>query len=329
MKSLKEQIRDQEFGSLYLLYGEEQYLVRLNLQRIRKAVMTEEDEIMNLEILESLPDPDTFKASIETFPFMAEKRLIILKDTKLFSGKNTVKNMEAYEKCLSDIPDTTIVVFAEEEVDKRSRMVKLVQTSGQIFEFKPLEEDVLIQWITSEFKKKRLSIGRNEIAYLISQTGTDMEKIESEISKLESFALDKGRVTRQDIDAVVSPSIEASIFKMTDSLCEGRNGEAFRIYQDLVRQQEPVQRILFMIIRQIRLLYKTALMSGSDAMSIAKELSVPAFAARNYQRQAAKLGEEKLFDLMQKLLDLDVRIKTGLIQPGEAVELMILSYSAN
>ncbi len=329
MKSLKEQIKDREFGNLYLLFGEEKYLVRLNLGRIRKAMLSEEDEMMNLEILETLPDPDLFEASIETFPFMAERRLIILKDTKLFSGKTTVKNMDEYALVLSSVPETSTVIFVEEEVDKRSRMYKLIQTKGQAFEFTHPEEDVLVQWITREFKNRRLAISRNEIAYLLSQTGTDMERIESEISKLESYCLDKGKVSKNDIDTVVSASIEASIFKMTDNLCEGRNGAAYRIYKDLIRQQEPVQRILFMIIRQIRLLYKTSLMSGTDAMTVAKELSVPAFAARNYQRQAAKLGQDKLYELMQKLLELDVKIKTGAIQADEAVELMILSYSAN
>ena len=46
MKTLKEQIRDKEIGKLYLLTGNEPFLIRLNAERIKNALISEEDAII-------------------------------------------------------------------------------------------------------------------------------------------------------------------------------------------------------------------------------------------------------------------------------------------
>ena len=117
MKSLKEQIRDHEIGCLYLFYGEERYLVRLNTERLKKALMSEEDEMMNLDDLTSPTDFEVLRASIETFPFMTEKRLVIIRDSHMFGGKG-VASLEKLPELMEEIPSTTTVLFIENEVDK-------------------------------------------------------------------------------------------------------------------------------------------------------------------------------------------------------------------
>ena len=65
---------------------------------------------------------------------------------------------------------------------------------------------------------------------------------------------EKGVITRQDVDSIVSVTIETSIFKLTDHLGNQQPDAAYRIYRQLIQDNEPVQRIFYMMIRQFRLL---------------------------------------------------------------------------
>lgn len=320
-ESIKEQVKNGTIGNLYLLYGEEPYLVAMNVGRLKKALLEPDDELMNFDLIEEGSDTDSIRASIETLPMMVERRVVLIRNAHIFEGGAAYTGLE---KVFEDIPDTVTVIVQEEKVDKRSKVYKAIAKNGQVFELNRLEEGPLISWIAYLFRKSGVTVGRNEIAYLLSLTGNDMSRIESETGKLLSYVKEKGVCRREDIDAIVSPTIEARIFKMTDQLGAGRRADAYQSYRDLLAAGEPVQRIFFMIIRQFRLLYKASLFSSKDRYEAAKVLKVPAFAAANYISQAGRFGRQKLLATLQQLLEMDTKIKSGAMQPEDAVLLIML-----
>lgn len=325
MKGLKEQIQKGQIGSLYLFYGEERFLIQLYEQRIKKALLLPEDEMMNLDVLQSPQDPLMVRTSIETLPFMAERRVVIIKESGAFELK--AGKLSELSELMQDVPETTTVVWIESKVDKRSKLFKAVQKAGYVVEFKRLGEGELLTWIGQELKRKGIQMDRNTASYFLSLTGNDMVRIQMEMEKLSSYVKERGLITREDVDSIVSVTIENSIFKLTDHLGNQQPAAAYRIYRQLLEDNEPVQRIFFMMIRQFRLLYKASLMQGADRSAIAKELGVPSFAAGNYQNQSRRFGEKRLKELLNKLLELDVATKTGELDAEEAATLVILQYA--
>lgn len=325
MKGLKEQIQKGQIGSLYLFYGEERFLIQLYEQRIKKALLLPEDEMMNLDVLQSPQDPLMVRTSIETLPFMAERRVVIIKESGAFELK--AGKLSELSELMQDVPETTTVVWIESKVDKRSKLFKAVQKAGYVVEFKRLGEGELLTWIGQELKRKGIQMDRNTASYFLSLTGNDMVRIQMEMEKLSSYVKERGLITREDVDSIVSVTIENSIFKLTDHLGNQQPAAAYRIYRQLLEDNEPVQRIFFMMIRQFRLLYKASLMQGADRSTIAKELGVPSFAAGNYQNQSRRFGEKRLKELLNKLLELDVATKTGELDAEEAATLVILQYA--
>ena len=325
MKGLKEQIQKGQIGKLYLFYGEERFLIQLYEQRIKKALLLPEDEMMNLDVMQSPQDPLQVQSSIETLPFMAERRVVIIKESGAFDLKPG--KMGELADLLQDIPESATVIWIESNVDKRSKFYKAVQKYGYVVEFKRLGENELLTWIGQEVKRKGVQLDRNTASYFLSLTGNDMVRIQMELEKLTSYAKERGIISREDVDSIVSVTIENSIFKLTDHLGNQQPAAAYRIYRQLLEDNEPVQRIFFMMIRQFRLLYKASLMQGADRNAVAKELGVPSFAAGNYQNQARRFGEKRLKELLNKLLDLDTATKTGELDAEEAATLVILQYA--
>ena len=325
MKGLKEQIQKGQIGKLYLFYGEERFLIQLYEQRIKKALLLPEDEMMNLDVMQSPQDPLQVQSSIETLPFMAERRVVIIKESGAFDLKPG--KMGELADLMQDIPESATVIWIELKVDKRSKFYKAVQKYGYVVEFKRLGENELLTWIGQEVKRKGVQLDRNTASYFLSLTGNDMVRIQMELEKLTSYAKGRGIISREDVDSIVSVTIENSIFKLTDHLGNQQPAAAYRIYRQLLEDNEPVQRIFFMMIRQFRLLYKASLMQGADRNAVAKELGVPSFAAGNYQNQARRFGEKRLKELLNKLLDLDTATKTGELDAEEAATLVILQYA--
>ena len=128
MKVINEDIKNKTFRSVYLLYGEESFLIRSCKNRLKEALVG--DDTMNFLSFEgSGTDINAVKDAAETMPFFAERRMVLLDNTGLF--KKDSGNLPEF---LDTMPDTTCMVFVEPEdgVDKRSRLYKKVAKLGYV-----------------------------------------------------------------------------------------------------------------------------------------------------------------------------------------------------
>lgn len=141
MKSLQEDIKKGNFKHVYLLCGEEDYLIRQYRERLKNALADPEDT-MNVSAFEGKEtSPKELIDLAETMPFFAERRVILVENSGFFK-----KSPEELADYVAQIPDTAYLIFAEETVDKRSRLYKQVKKHGRTVEFKRQTEAVLMQW---------------------------------------------------------------------------------------------------------------------------------------------------------------------------------------
>ena len=130
MKTIDNDIKRQELKKVYLLYGEERYLIRLYRDKLKKA-LADPDDTMNFSSYEG--DDINVREIIdlaETMPFFADRRLILIEGSKLFK-----KGGDELGEYMVQLPEATYFVFVEEEVDKRSKLYKAVTKCGNAIEF--------------------------------------------------------------------------------------------------------------------------------------------------------------------------------------------------
>ena len=78
MKSLQEDIKNQNFKGVYLFFGEEDYLKQQYKGRMKNALCPEEDT-MNFSLFQGKKtEPKAVIDLAETMPFFAERRVIFL-----------------------------------------------------------------------------------------------------------------------------------------------------------------------------------------------------------------------------------------------------------
>ena len=114
MQTLNQDIKTGEFKQIYLLYGEEAFLKNSYKNRLKEAIIG--DDTMNFARFEGKGlDVDELIRLADTMPFFAERRLILVEDSGFFKSAS-----DALVQYLPSMPDTTILLFVETEVDKRN-----------------------------------------------------------------------------------------------------------------------------------------------------------------------------------------------------------------
>lgn len=324
MKSIDEDIKNRQFKSVYLLYGEEAYLKKQYKDKLVKALAAEGDT-MNFAVYEGKGiNAGEVIDLAETLPFFAERRVILLENSGFFKG--SCEELAAY---LADPAETTCFLFVEEEVDKRSKMYKAVTKTGKAVEFGTQKEELLTRWILSRLRKENKNITGSVMQLFLSKTGTDMGNIDRELEKLICYTMGRNVIEAEDVEAVTTEQVTNKIFDMVNAIAGHEQKKALELYYDLLTLKEPPMRILFLITRQFQILLHLKDMSGKgfDSAAIAAKVGIPPFAVRKNQAQAKGFSMEQLKQAIADGVDLEEAVKTGHINDRMAVELFLVKYS--
>ncbi|MCD8156041.1 MAG: DNA polymerase III subunit delta [Clostridiales bacterium] len=325
MKTILEDIKTGQFKRIYLLYGEETYLLRQYKDRLKNALSNPADTMNTSSFSGKDIDPAKLIDLSETLPFFAERRCIYVGQSGFFK-----KSPEALTAYVEEIPETTCFVFTETEVDRRSKLYKQVKKYGRAVEFQRQREDVLTQWILGRLKKEGKKITRPVMEQFLGRTGNDMELIDRELEKLLSYTMDREVISAEDVDAVCIVPVSSKIFETVDAIAGKQQKRALELYNDLLTLKEPPMRILFLVTRQFQNLMqlKELTEKGYDYKYMAEKVGVPEFAVRKYIGQARKFTAAQLLEAVQSGVQAEEDIKIGQIAERLAVELFLIRYSA-
>lgn len=325
MKNIQEDIKSGNFKSAYLLCGEEAYLKVQYKNKLLKA-LNPDDDTMNFNHYEGRNiDVKELIDLCETMPFFADRRVVLLEDTRFF--KNKCDELADYMK---ELPDYLCLVFVEDEVDKRSKMYKAVKSCGRIGEFARQDEKTLMQWAAGILKREGKNITQRDMELLLTMTGIDMGNLRMELEKLITYTGDRNVVTRADIQEVCTTQTQNKIFDMVRAVTEKNQKRALDLYYDLLTLKEPPMRILFLLAKQFRqlLLVKEYTEEGVAQPEMASRLGVPSFVVRNIASCARSYRISELRQAVTDFVDAEEAVKTGRLQDVLSVELLIVKYSS-
>ena len=324
MQRLIQDIKTGQFNHIYLLYGAEAYLRKQYKDKLKNAIVG--DDNMNYHYYEG---KDISIGEVidqaETLPFFAEKRLIILENSGFFKSGG-----EQLIEYLSSPASTTIFLFVETEVDKRSRLFKTVSSKGCAVEFAIQDENTLKRWILGMVKKENKKISESALDFLLEKTGTDMENIRKETEKLFCYCMNKEAITEADIEEICTKRIGNHIFDMVNAIADKKQKHALELYYELLAQKEPPMRILFLIARQFNLLLQVKELKGKGYQNkaIGEKVGLPGFIAGKYVTQASRFKTKEIREAVEACVAAEEAIKTGRINDNMSVEMLIIQYSS-
>ena len=319
MQTLNQDIKEKSFKKIYLLYGDEPFLVGSYKKKLREAITG--GDTMNFNYFEGKnPDVREIISLADTMPFFADRRLILVDGSGFF--KSAQEELAAY---LPQMPDTTCLVFAESEVDKRNRLYKRVKELGYAAELNKQDTAQLMRWAAGILGRDGRKISRPVMEYFLERTGDDMENIRMELEKLVCYTMGRDVITKEDVDAVGTVHVTSRVFDMVAAIVAGNTKKAMDLYEDLLTLKEPPMRILFLIARQFNQLLqiKELTAAGKDKGAMASALKVPPFAAGKLTAQARAFTRDQILSWVTLCVETEEAVKTGRLSDRLAVELLI------
>ncbi len=325
MKSIDQDIKSGEFSRIYLLYGEEAYLRRSYKNKLKNALVSEGDT-MNYAYFEGKSvNPKAVIDLAETMPFLAGHRVIVIENSGFF--KSSCEELASY---LTDVPESTVIIFVESEADKRGKMYKAVKAHGRAVEMPAQKEDKLKAWAAGILKREGRNIRETTMNLFLTKTGTDMENIENELEKLICYTAGRDIIEDEDVEAVCTVRVQNHIFDMVNAIAEKKQEQAFRLYYDLLTLKEPPMRILFLIARQFNLLLQVKELGRSirDTRVISEKTGLHGFVVGKYVAQAKRFQTETLRKAVEDCVVAEEAVKTGKMNDVMSVELLIVNYTS-
>ncbi len=339
-KDVLEELKKNKLGQLYLFHGIEHYLMENTLQVIKEKIIPAGFETLNYQTIDGRETSyNEIRNACETMPLMSEKRIVVIKDFEaLYSKKGSIGENEENKllKYLENLPETTHLFFlAMDSIDKRKKIVKKIGKCGKSIEFSKLMGKDLYKWIEKTFRKFNKTIKGEEIEILIDTIGyrdknsvKNLKDIENEIIKIANYAGSRDEVTAEDIQLLAQKTIENNVFSMVEALGTKDGGKALMYLHEMLLDGEAEIKILHMITRQFRLLFKVKLLEnqGYTSVAIAPKLGMQQFIVKRLLKQSLSFNAKALQKAMEECLRTDRDIKKGRINPRLGIEILISKF---
>ncbi|GAK97054.1 DNA polymerase III delta subunit [Nonlabens tegetincola] len=209
-------LKQKKYQPVYFLCGEESYFIDLVSNYIENNVLDESEKGFNQVILYG---KETNMAAVlenaKRFPMMADYQVVIVKEAQHLS-----KQLDQLTSYLEQPQQTTILCFAYKykTPDGRSKAGKLLKKHSVYLESKPLYENKVPAFITDILKSKGYRIDPKATQMLVEYLGTDLNKINNELGKLEIVHPKDQPITPQVIEDNIGISKDYNNFELRKAI---------------------------------------------------------------------------------------------------------------
>lgn len=335
IQELEKELKSNILEGVYLLYGEETFLLETSLKKMKKLFGELILGINYIQIDET--NVEELISDLETPAFGFEKKLVIVKNSGLFKkeGKRVNAKLkelkekihEYFSKHIDEIKEYNIVIFIEEDAEK-NKLYKLLEEQGKVCSFDKQTPSQIISRLKAIYKAYKVNIDDITLKYLIESCGTSMQELINESRKLIEYAGENGTVNKSDVDLLCIKEVNAVIFTLTDLLGKKDITGALETLKNLIYNKEPIQKILITLYNHFKKLYltKLALEEKKDIVQVLNLKPNQIFLVNKYKGQASYFTKEELKNILDELILLDKNSKIGLIDLNIGLEAILSKY---
>ncbi len=323
MKSVQKQLAEGNFSGVYLLYGEEDYLKDYYCHAIIKHTVDPAFQDFNLLSCGPKCDNAAIGAFLDAIPVLAEQKTLVIRNSGLFQ-KPSAEDKAFWITVLQDLPAYAVVVFVEQNADKRSTLYKTISSTYTAEEFKKQKKYDLLNWANRILASRGKTMAREDLELLIENTGSSMLQLKNELDKLCSYSGDTPAITHSAVEHVSYRNTENRIFQMIDHISAGRGAQAIAELNSLKTLKEQPMGIITLLARQYTILRKIKLLyPGMPTGSIAKQCGIPEFSVKKYLPMSAALSGSTLSASICLCQQADHAVKSGTRDGWLAIDILV------
>lgn len=319
---------------VYFIYGNQTPTIIKRLSAIVKEKLPEKDEMnyvrydgSNTLIQEIIDDANSL-------PLGYDHKIVVVDSCYFLVKPKTRNKIEADQDygALKDFinhpsDECDLVLLASSlSVDKSDEIYKLIQEKGKILEIVDPDAEQWKEYVRRYVREaKGLVIDNDALYELEERTSGDVALLQNSVAKLSLYT---DHITYDDIVLMVTRPLDDNAFALFNDLLQGKNGQAIALFRDLqTANVEPVT-LIGMLANQFRLLNEISFLSrnGYGKDDIAKELAIKPIRAQILLRNIYLISPDTINETLDALFNLDLQIKSGLVDRYYAFELFLVNF---
>ena len=324
-QDFRKELTKGEPARVYLIYGEEKYLVRsYTAMTVSKAAGKKPSDFDFIKLRSDAAIDELFDAS-EQLPVCSAYRCILVTDFNAEALSEA--EMKLLEEYLSDIPETTVIIFSmptvnydagkgtgEKKGTKYKKLTDAAAKNGIVLELAKKSDTALEKHVTAWAEKNGCTINRANAGRIVSMCGTDMTNLKNEVDKLSAYA--NGReITEDMIDLLATVHSEVRIYALSDCLARKDYNGAYKNLYKLFEQNEKPEIILSVLSSVFVDMYRArvASESGKSIAECAADFKYGRrdFVLKNALANSKSYSTGTLRRFLDAILDADIKLKSS------------------
>lgn len=332
-QELMKAIKQKQVRPVYLFAGPEQYIGNMVEHTLVETMIAPGLEQLNLAVFEDKnPDISEILSVCETLPLMSEKRVIIVRESAGLTKTSDKKIVEALNKYIERPSGSTVLILCDSSPDKRKKIYKTLKEQGAIVDYDKLNKIDLEKWIGRRLKLAGKRTSQKVVEQFVMDTlylendNKNMEMVDNELNKIIDYVGERDAITLEDVETVMPKSVEDNVFKMVDYAMGGNKGAALKMLNQFYLEGEGPFGVFGLLLRQIRIMLMVKLLSEKRMSpdTIAKEAKLAPFVVKKVLQNGRRYRVAGLKRTMIEAAELDLKMKTGQIDPEFGLEWFVL-----
>ncbi|WP_321532229.1 DNA polymerase III subunit delta [uncultured Desulfuromonas sp.] len=319
---LKKTISANKLPPLLFLYGEEAFLLEQSLKHLLNTAVDPATRDFNLMVLSGKDtDPALVMDTARTFPAFAERRVIVIKQAQDLSAAALDALLPYIEEPVAEC----CLVFCANRIDKRKKFFQSFKKTGELIEFKPLFANKIPAFVRDQARQFGKQFSEDGLSLFCKRVGTNLTEIHGELLKLASYLGDKPVIDVDDVAAVVCDTRVDSIFDLTDVVGARKLPQALMLSERLQLEGEAPLKILAMLTRHFRQLWKTRslLEQGASQQDVAKTVRINPYFVERIMRQSHQFDMATYPRAFELFLQMDMAMKSSGAHPQALLQKLL------
>lgn len=314
---------------IYFLYGDDRYRIKEKEREILSQLLADDKSGINFDKFEGEEiNFSGFDKAVSSGSFFGGVRVVLIRN---LITQNKDKDLKAKIADRISKGASAEIIFVEyEEPDKREKLFKTLTKTAKVTVFLPLQGAEIKKWIKEKVEKSGGKISPLGVESLTHALGSNLNQLEQEINKLILYvkSQSKNEIDQRDVSEMVRSVADPNIFHFIESIAGQDKRRAVKLLAEFLDKGEDENRLFAMVIYQFRILImiKDLLDRGKSSHSIAAEAKLNPYIVQKSLPILKDYSLDELIEYYQFLYQMDLKIKTGQIEPKVAMDLVVAGH---
>lgn len=308
-------------GSVYLFTGSDSYSKEKSIEELVDSILGGSAKEFNCKVFYGAEsDASQILDYLATMPFLAPKRLAIVKDFDKLPKEGKALIADHSRKS----PKTTCLILETKENARPDDYGMAANVPVRRFE--GLTDAELTAWIKRYLASRSKGIEDEAISALKELQGRNLLSISSELEKLVLYTGNRGCVTAEDVEEIVAKSLTSSAFDLTDAIEKRDIERALEIVSESMLAGRKHYEIIGLMCWHLKRMYraKTMLAGGVSEYQAASLLKVASRYRGEFFRQVKACGADRIRSRILALLEADSGIKRAKYDPKLVLDFTVI-----